>query len=105
MIEGTPDSSKRVSCRVRHEAGEALGAIGNSDCIAHLERHQQDACLEVSHCKGLFLFCGGVTTEQLDGGESKLGFETLGQEVRCLLRFASLPQRHIEEMSSQLGSH
>ena len=35
------------ACRVRHEAGEALGASGNSDCIAHLERHQQDACLEV----------------------------------------------------------
>ena len=49
-MEGTPDMGLcNASCRVRHEAGEALGAIGNSDCIAHLERHQQDSCLEASY--------------------------------------------------------
>lgn len=35
------------ACRVRHEAGEALGAIGTSDCVAELRRHQEDPCLEV----------------------------------------------------------
>ena len=57
-MEGTPDMSTwSSSCRVRHEAGEALGAIGNSDCITHLERHQQDPCLEASYSCVLSLFC------------------------------------------------
>ena len=33
--------------RVRHEAGEALGAIGNTECVAQLRKHQDDPCLEV----------------------------------------------------------
>lgn len=31
---------------MRHEAGEALGAIGTPECIEHLRRHQNDGCLE-----------------------------------------------------------
>ena len=34
--------------RVRHEAGEALGAIGTPECLQLLERHQADPCLEVA---------------------------------------------------------
>lgn len=33
---------------VRHEAGEALGAIGTAECLNHLRDHQDDACLEVA---------------------------------------------------------
>ena len=33
---------------VRHEAGEALGAIGTEECFLPLEKHQQDPCLEVA---------------------------------------------------------
>lgn len=33
---------------VRHEAGEALGAIGTDRCLAPLYQHQEDACLEVA---------------------------------------------------------
>lgn len=33
--------------RVRHEAGEALGAIGSPECMAQLRQHQHDPCLEV----------------------------------------------------------
>ena len=35
------------TCRVRHEAGEALGAIGSPECMAQLRKHQHDSCLEV----------------------------------------------------------
>ena len=34
--------------RVRHEAGEALGAIGTPECLQLLERYQADPCLEVA---------------------------------------------------------
>ena len=34
--------------RVRHEAGEALGAIGTPECLQLLERYQEDPCLEVA---------------------------------------------------------
>lgn len=34
---------------VRHEAGEALGAIGTEECLAPLREHLQDACPEVAH--------------------------------------------------------
>ena len=34
--------------RVRHEAGEALGAIGGAQCLQLLEDHQADPCLEVA---------------------------------------------------------
>ena len=34
--------------RVRHEAGEALGAIGTPECLQLLERYQSDPCLEVA---------------------------------------------------------
>ncbi len=34
--------------RVRHEAGEALGAIGTPECLQLLERYQTDPCLEVA---------------------------------------------------------
>lgn len=33
--------------RVRHEAGEALGAIGTEQCLQPLREHQQDAVQEV----------------------------------------------------------
>lgn len=33
---------------VRHEAGEALGAIGTPECIEPLRQHEQDAVLEVA---------------------------------------------------------
>ena len=33
---------------VRHEAGEALGAIATEDCLAPLRQYQQDPCLEVA---------------------------------------------------------
>lgn len=33
---------------VRHEAGEALGAIGQEDCLRPLKDHQTDSCLEVA---------------------------------------------------------
>lgn len=35
-------------CRVRHEAGEALGAIGTQECFAPLRGHQEDPCMEVA---------------------------------------------------------
>ena len=34
--------------RVRHEAGEALGAIGTPECLQLLEQYQSDPCLEVA---------------------------------------------------------
>lgn len=34
--------------RVRHEAGEALGAIGTRPCLAILHDHVEDGCLEVA---------------------------------------------------------
>jgi deoxyhypusine monooxygenase len=34
--------------RVRHEAGEALGAIGTQECFDLLQQYEQDACLEVA---------------------------------------------------------
>lgn len=34
--------------RVRHEAGEALGAIGTPECLQLLEHYQGDPCLEVA---------------------------------------------------------
>lgn len=34
--------------RVRHEAGEALGAIGTPACLKELQQYQEDPCLEVS---------------------------------------------------------
>ena len=34
--------------RVRHEAGEALGAIGTPECLQLLEQYQKDPCLEVA---------------------------------------------------------
>ena len=34
--------------RVRHEAGEALGAIGTPQCLQLLEQYQGDPCLEVA---------------------------------------------------------
>lgn len=36
-------------CRVRHEAGEALGAIGTEECLAPLREHVADPCQEVAH--------------------------------------------------------
>lgn len=33
--------------RVRHEAGEALGAIGTATCLKELQQYLQDPCLEV----------------------------------------------------------
>ena len=33
---------------VRHEAGEALGAIGKEECLVPLREHENDACLEVA---------------------------------------------------------
>ena len=33
---------------VRHEAGEALGAIGTPDCLGPLSEHVDDSCLEVA---------------------------------------------------------
>jgi deoxyhypusine monooxygenase len=33
---------------VRHEAGEALGAIGKESCLAPLRQHVDDQCLEVA---------------------------------------------------------
>eukprot|EP00884_Botryococcus_braunii_P002812 jgi/Botrbrau1/12531/Bobra.0169s0073.1 len=48
---------------VRHEAGEALGAIGTSDCLDILKKYQQDGCLEVAETCQLALqridFYGG----------------------------------------------
>ncbi|KAI3436262.1 hypothetical protein D9Q98_002315 [Chlorella vulgaris] len=34
---------------VRHEAGEALGAIGSEECLVPLQQHLDDACPEVAH--------------------------------------------------------
>lgn len=34
--------------RVRHEAGEALGAIGTATCMKELQQYVRDPCLEVS---------------------------------------------------------
>ena len=34
--------------RVRHEAGEALGAIGTPACLKELQQYLRDPCLEVS---------------------------------------------------------
>lgn len=39
--------------RVRHEAGEALGAIGKPECLAPLLQHADDSVLEVCACQGL----------------------------------------------------
>ena len=36
-----------VSCRVRHEAAEALGAIGLTSCVEPLTAHRDDSSLEV----------------------------------------------------------
>jgi deoxyhypusine monooxygenase len=33
---------------VRHEAAEALGAIGTEDCLHPLRTHEDDPCLEVA---------------------------------------------------------
>lgn len=33
--------------RVRHEAGEALGAIGTAACLKELQQYLEDPCLEV----------------------------------------------------------
>ncbi|KAA6425385.1 MAG: deoxyhypusine hydroxylase [Trebouxia sp. A1-2] len=33
-------------CMVRHEAGEALGAIGTATCLKELQQYVQDPCLE-----------------------------------------------------------
>ncbi len=35
------------ACRVRHEAGEALGAIGTEECLVPLREHLNDDVLEV----------------------------------------------------------
>jgi hypothetical protein len=37
-----------LRCRVRHEAGEALGAIGTEACLVPLKEHQSDEVLEVA---------------------------------------------------------
>ena len=37
-----------IRCRVRHEAGEALGAIGTPECFELLRAHQDDPCPEVA---------------------------------------------------------
>lgn len=34
-------------CRVRHEAGEALGAIGTEECLQPLREHVNDSVQEV----------------------------------------------------------
>ncbi|PRW59578.1 deoxyhypusine hydroxylase [Chlorella sorokiniana] len=34
---------------VRHEAGEALGAIGTEECLVTVREHVQDPCQEVAH--------------------------------------------------------
>lgn len=38
---------KQYVCRVRHEAGEALGAIGTATCLKELQQYVQDPCIEV----------------------------------------------------------
>lgn len=38
---------KQHVCRVRHEAGEALGAIGTATCLKELQQYLQDPCIEV----------------------------------------------------------
>lgn len=47
--------------RVRHEAGEALGAIGKEQCLEALRRHLQDAVKEV----GLVASKGGEELQQM----------------------------------------
>ena len=42
-----PPHMAPMPCRVRHEAGEALGAIGMTSCVEPLKAHQDDASLEV----------------------------------------------------------
>jgi hypothetical protein len=37
-----------LSCRVRHEAAEALGAIAAPDCLEVLQQHTTDSCQEVA---------------------------------------------------------
>lgn len=37
-----------IARQVRHEAGEALGAIGTPDCLEPLRQHEHDAVLEVA---------------------------------------------------------
>ena len=43
MLIDVPRHTKRV----RHEAGEALGAIGTPECIGALMQHSDDPVLEV----------------------------------------------------------
>lgn len=43
-----PSSERTPGRRVRHEAGEALGAIGTPECLQVLELYQGDPCLEVA---------------------------------------------------------
>lgn len=44
----TPSHPPSRPYRVRHEAGEALGAIGTPTCLEPLRQHVDDACLEVA---------------------------------------------------------
>ena len=47
MSEQLRNTMTLCTCRVRHEAGEALGAIGTTACLKELQQYVQDSCLEV----------------------------------------------------------
>jgi hypothetical protein len=50
VAKGPARATRERHCpqrRVRHEAGEALGAIGTEECLRPLREHQDDSVLEV----------------------------------------------------------
>jgi HEAT repeat protein len=53
--------------RVRHEAGEALGAIGLPDCLDALREHQQDPVQEVRQGKQSPTLAAHVVTTTVTG--------------------------------------
>ena len=63
---------------VRHEAGEALGAICSEECLAPLRRHERDTCQEVAETCQLALqrveYFKGRASEQEDEDEDSSPF-------------------------------
>lgn len=60
----------RHFCRVRHEAGEALGAIATPECLEPLRRYEDDACLEVAQTCQLALQRMDFLTSQASKAET-----------------------------------
>lgn len=64
-----------MGCRVRHEAGEALGAIGKPECLAPLLQHADDSVLEVCACQGMLQSTIHSTTITIAGYSSALSLQ------------------------------